>query len=109
MQYFTEGWNRNKFLEDKFHNVYCHWSCPTVKDNYFITETKAKHYLNSLNECLLQLKGCYTPMFSETKEFNKEEEDKEYNMNIQSGKRQIRKKCKNYITTYHQMISMTLL
>ena len=91
MQYFKEGWNRNKFLEDKFHDIYYHRSCSSVKDNYFTTEAKAKYCLNSLNECLLQLKDHYKPMFSETKEINNEEKDKEYNMNIQNGNRQIRK------------------
>ena len=33
-------------------------------------------------------------MFSETKEINKEEKVKEYNMNKQNGKRQIRKEMK---------------
>ena len=91
MQYFTEGWNRNKFLEDKFHVVCYHRLCPTVKDNNFTTEAKVKYCLNLLNECLLQLKDRYKSMFSETKEMNKEVKDKEYYMNIQNGKRQIRK------------------
>ena len=91
MQYFTEGRNRNKFCEDKFHDVYCHGLCPSVKDNCFTTEAKAKYCLNSLNEYLLQPKGLNKPMFSETKEINKEKKDKEYNMNIQNGKKQIRK------------------
>ena len=30
-------------------------------------------------------------MFSETKEINKEEKDEEYNINMQNGKRQIKK------------------
>ena len=37
------------------------------KDNYFTTEAKAKYSLNSLNECCLQLKDRYKPMFSEKK------------------------------------------
>ena len=57
IQYFTKGWNSNKFSEDKFYDVYVHVLCSSVKDDYFTTEAKAKYCLNSLNECLLQLKG----------------------------------------------------
>ena len=67
MQYFTEKWNRNKFLEDKFHDVYYLGLCSSVKKNHFTTEAKAKYCLNSLNECLLRLKNCYKPLYSETK------------------------------------------
>ena len=76
MQNFTEGWNRNKLLEDKFHDVYYHGLCLSAKDNYFTTKAKANYCLTSLNECLLQLKDRYKPIFSETYEINKEEKDK---------------------------------
>ena len=96
MQYFTEGWNRNKFSEDKFHDVYYHGLCSAVKDNYFTTEAKTKYCLDSLNECLLQLKDCYKPIFSETKEINKEEKDKEPRKTL---------KCDNFkiICTYNSL------
>ena len=78
-----EGWNKSKFLEDKFYEIYLHGLIALVKDNHFTTGAKPKHCLNSLNEYLLQLKDCYKPLFSETKKTTR----KNYEMNILNGKR----------------------
>ena len=61
IQYFTEGWNKNKYSEDKFHYVYYHRLCSPIKENHYFPEPKAKHWIHSLNESLLQLIICCKP------------------------------------------------
>ena len=98
--YFTEGWNKNKYSEDKFHDVYYHGLCPSVKDDHFTNEAKVKRIYNSLNECLLQIKYRHKPIFSATENMTNVQIIKVNWKSILHAKKQIRKEIQQL---YHYL------
>ena len=57
MEYYIEGWPKD--ANEKIGFLYSNSLIPSTKDYHFLNEKKHKFYIDSLNECLVQLKKKY--------------------------------------------------